>query len=224
MANINKGRTQAEWSQMINYIETRKMAEIFNFANSVTENVYRAIRSFKDNKEHTAFPELQTIADVCGHTKKTVIKHIRILERLGVIMKQRRKRRNRRGILRDTSNMYVFVAEKLGRAVRIGMANREVIIIDDAEDKKAPEKLSPLQRLEFVKAELLELGDFTKKQINRVCLNVKEEIRKGTCIQSVSSYVYKALENLLDYERFRSEDRERLKAIREFNAGYRDSL
>lgn len=220
----NKGRTQKEWSMMINYAESKKIAEMFELS-PITEDIYRAIRSFKSNKDHTAFPELETIAAVSGYCKNTVIKHIRIMEDKGIIIKQRRKKRNKKGVLRDISNLYTFAAEKMGRAIQSGLVNREVIIEEDAEKKIEPTRqLSPMERLDWLKGELLEMGDYTKKQINKIYLQVKEEMQKGTYIQSISSYVGKALENLAELDEFRKEDQARLKALREFNAGRRDAL
>lgn len=225
MRKLNKGRTQEEWSLMINFAETRKIAERFGFACTITETIYRAIRKFKSNTEHTAFPELSTIADESGHCKNTVIKHIRILEGLGVVMKQRRKRCNKKGILRDTSNLYTFTAEKLGKAVQNSLARRGFIILDEG-DKEPPaqRKLTQYEMLDWVKDELIGFGEYTKRQINKVYVQVKEEMQKGTHIQSVSSYVYRCLENLAEFDVFRQVERERRRAIRDYNAGRRDAF
>lgn len=220
----NKGRCQKEWSLMINFGESKKIAEKFGL-NNVTEGVYRAIRTFKNNKTHTAFPELETIAKVSGYCKNTVIKHIKILEDKGIIIKQRRKIRNSKGVLRDTSNLYTFVVEKFGRAT-VTKHSEEVLIQDDSrEDKeKTVKKLSPLERLDWVKNELIGFGEYTNKQINKAYLQIKEEIYKGNHIQSMSSYITVTLENLVAHEEFKKEERERLKSIREFNAGKREAF
>lgn len=99
---------------------------------------YEAIRSFKDNSKHTAYPSVGTIANMLGVCRNSAKSYIRQLESKGILSVEERKAKSVKGNEYNDTNLYTFVVEKYGEA---RMNPRKTVRVVETSYQKAKREM-----------------------------------------------------------------------------------
>lgn len=101
MSETNQGRTRLPFSMIPEWVT---YADISHGA----VRLYSVIARYADNKDYTAFPGRQTLADHMRVSTDTIDRYVKELENISAISVERRKVKTKEGKLRNQSNMYTL--------------------------------------------------------------------------------------------------------------------
>lgn len=162
----------------------------FAIGNQLNRNeyiVYGALRTFKNNETHKAYPSIPTLAKIIGMCDNSVRKYLRILQSKGLILIQERKVKNKVTNKKyNETNLYTFIAEKFGKVAENIKNN---ISKNNKATTGADNKIISIEKsdIETIKARLEKTH--SKDVVMSAIRTMRKNIKKGSIINNTENYL-----------------------------------
>lgn len=164
--------------------EVRIPYEVLKKMNGKELGVYVALKKYMDWNKYTCYPSVATLADDLDCSENTVRKHLRQLEKKGLINIEYRVKKNKKGKRWNDTNLYTFILEKIFSK---GVLQNKKGDTSEVKDERELINNFDMNDTNTIKFELEE--EFGQAIVDKALQQLSIVTKKGTVVNHLKNYL-----------------------------------